>query len=176
MRFAEIPLRFSLLKSESNLDNHLRWLEYITGPEFVEDWKSSIKTGGHMQHLIESAKQMVDELIYAFSTTADSTGRLRESFTGKFLDTALPAFAIYSDPKVAPSKGPFSTGNPSDFSYAAFFEDPEFNSFIPNRDNPTETRRYRPFFDAMTLDQKTQGQEIVFAALMRTIRKRMPRV
>jgi hypothetical protein len=175
MRFSEIPLRFLLLKSESNLENHIRWMAYLAGADFVNDWKKSIQTGGHMQQMIQAARDIVDELIYAFST-GDSTGKLRESFTGKYLDASLPAFAIYSDPRVAPSKGPFSSGNPSSFSYAAFFEDPEFNSFIPDRENPTETRRYRPFFDTLSLDQQTQSHEIVFSSLMQTIRRRMPRV
>ena len=175
MRFADIPIRFLLLKSESNLENHLRWLAHLAGDDFVSDWKSSLETGGNMQRMIDDARQTVDELIYAFST-GDSTGNLRESFTGKWLESKLPSFAIYSDPRIAQTKGPVASGNESQLSYAAFFEDPAFNSFIPDRDNPLETRRYRPFFDAMTMLQKNIGLEISFTSFMRTVRKHMPRV
>lgn len=176
MTFAEIPLRFILLKKESNIENQLRWIAYIAGEEFVNDWRDAMQTGGHLQEMIHSAKQIVEELIYTFNTT-EGTGRIKESISGTYPDTKEAAeFVVYSDPSVATSKGPFESGDPSKFSYAAFFEDEKFNTFLPPKDNPTDTRRHRPFFGAMTKDQQRIGQEIAFRTIMRTIRRRMSRM
>lgn len=173
MTFAEIPLRFILLKKDSNIENQLRWLAYIAGEQFVTDWRESMQTGGHMQEAIASARKIVEELIYSFNTT-DGTGRIKKSFTGTYLDTnEVSESAVYSDPNVAPSE---AGANPGEFSYAAFFEDAKFNTFLPPKSNPTDTRRYRPFFGAMTRDQQRTNHEIAFRTVMRTIRRRMPKM
>lgn len=176
MTFHEIPLRFILLKKESNIENQLRWLAYIAGDEFVADWKEAMQTGGHLSEMISSARKIVEELIYSFNTT-DGTGKIKRSISGTYPETEEAAeFAVYSDPNIAPSKGPFASGDPQKFSYAAFFEDPKFNTFLPPKDNPTDTRRYRPFFGAMTKDQQRINQQIAFRTIMRTIRRRMSRM
>jgi hypothetical protein len=175
MSFAEIPIRFLVLKRESNIENHIRWLEYIAGPQFIADWTAAIQTGGNMRKMVASARQIVEELIYAFNTTA-GTGRIKKSFIGTYTEGANPGFAIYSDPSIAPAKGPVSSGNPEDFSYAAFFEDPKFNTFIPPKDDPLNQKRYRPFFQAMASDQQRLGLQVTFQALLRTIKRRMPKV
>lgn len=176
MTFSEIPIRFILLKKESNIANHLRWLEYLAGPKFVSDWRQSIQTGGSLQEMIASARSIVDEYIYAFNTSDRTTGRIKKSFTAKALDTdEVSEVAVYSDPSVAPSKGPFESGDPAKFSYAAFFEDPKFNTFLPPKDNPFDTRRYRPFFKPMTEAQHLIQRQLAFRTIVQTIRRRMPR-
>ena len=180
MSFAEIPLRFLLLKTESNFHNHLRWLSYLAGEEFATDWEHSLQTGGNMQKMIAEARAIVEEDIYAYNTTS-GTGRIKESITGFFGEgddyRPGPTAYVYSDPSVAPSKGPFeSGGDPSRFSYAAFFEDPEFNSFIPPREEPFDSRRYRPFFGHMTESQHRLNAELSRRALFVNIRKHMPKI
>lgn len=164
------------MRRESNIENYLRWFAYIAGPEFVEDWKKSLETNSAMAKRIQSARQIVEDYIYVHNTTA-GTGRIRRSISAVATESdELSTNVVYSDPAIAPAKGPVGDGDPGRFSYAAFFEDPKFNTFLPPPDNPTDTRRYRPFFGPMTLQQKKVQQEIAFKTLMQTILRRMPRM
>lgn len=175
MRFRDLPINLVLVKKESNLANHIRWLKYIAGPEFIKKWKEFSESGNNFKAMIRAAQNVVEEDIYAYNTTSGS-GRIKASIDAQGSQTVHPGFILFSDPRVAPSKGPFSDGNPSDFSYAAFFEDPKFNTFIPPEDDPFDSRRYRPFFKHMTATQRTQSLAAGFRGLIRAIRYRMPRV
>lgn len=175
MTFSEIPIRFLLLRRESNIENYLRWFEYIAGPDFADDWKRSLETNSSMNKRIQSARQVVEDYIYAHNTTS-GTGRIRRSISATAVESEeLSANVVYSDPAIAPAKGPTGDSDPGKFSYAAFFEDPRFNTFLPPKDNPTDSRRYRPFFQPMTMQQKKVQEEIAVKTLMQTISKRMPR-
>jgi len=175
MKFGEIPIRIRLLKRESNIDNHLRWLGYILGPEFIKDVRDTIQTKKNIATLVESARDVVEEDIYAFNTTA-GTGNIKKSFEGTTFDYGMGGLGIFSNPSIATSKGPFSSGSPNAASYAAFFEKPEFNSFIPPRDEPTNIKRHRPFMAAMASNQHRLSNEIVLAALFRRLRQKMPKL
>lgn len=172
---AEMGIKFILLRQESNLRNHIRWLTFLASPEFASQWQKTFGTRVHMQELVNSAKQVVEEDIYAYNTTS-GTGRIKRSFVGKYMeaDNGISA-VVYSDPSVAPAKGPFSSGEPSDFSYAAFFEDERFNSFIPPKEEPRNIRRYRPFFGAMTAAQHQVSKALTLQHTLRRVRLRMPK-
>lgn len=176
MKFAEIPIRIRLVKRESNIDNHLRWLDYITSGSFLKDWKASIETGDNIQKLVDSARQVVEENIYKFNTT-DGTGSIKESFQGGTTDEGgLAGLGVFSNPAIAPSVGTFESGVPERFSYAAFFEDPEFNSFIPPRDEPTNIKRHRPFMAAMAQHHQRISGELTLRALFIRLRRKMPKM
>lgn len=176
MTFANLKLHFSVNQRESNLAGHIRWLEYLAGPEFIVDWRRSMQTQGRLKQLVDSAKGIVEEDIYSKNTT-DGTGSIKASVTGKYVSGQGVDAVVYLDPSVAPSKGPFAGGVPGDFNYAAFFEEPhKFNSFIPDRFDPHDSRRFRPFYFDMQLAQSRISNEIGMSQLLKTIRKRMPRV
>lgn len=173
MAFADLKLAIRLVKSQSNLEAHIKWVEYIAGTQFKEDWKASMQSPGHLKQLVDSARSIVETDIYAFGR---KTGNIKESFTGKVLTSDKGVtLAVYSDPSIAPSKGPFKSGNPSDFSYAAFFEDPKFNTFLPPKDNPIDRRRFRPFFLHMSLEHSRITNEIGASRIFNLLRKRMPK-
>ena len=155
----------------------MRWLSYIAGPEFIKDWKKNAESGNSLKKLASTAKQIVEEEIYSKNTTP-GTGRIKDSMVAVGREGELPGFAVASDPSIAPAKGPIdgSKAGASRFSYAAFFEDPKFNTFIPPEDDETDPRRYRPFFDAMVEANQMIAKQLAMESLMRTIKRRMPRM
>jgi hypothetical protein len=176
MAFADIHLKYQLLKTRSNLDGHIRWLEYIASPQFVEVWKKGIQSKRYLEEQVKLARLIVEEDIYAYNTTSGS-GRIKRSMDAMFVENDGGVTSLlFSDPDVAPSKGPFSSGDPSEFSYAAFFEDPKFNTFLPPKDDPYDTRRYRPFFDHMTQTQLGLARNTNLRNIRRAIKMRMPRI
>lgn len=173
---ADIKLRLAVMKPESNLENHIRWFEYIAGRAFIIDWYQAVERPGFLQTLVDSARKIVEEDIYSKNTTA-GTGRIKDSFTGvNERNEQGTNLIVYSDPSVAPSKGPFRSGVPGAFSYAAFFEDSKFNTFLPPQDDPHDSRRFRPFYFSMQLAQSKLSNEGVVRRIFQMIRKHMPRI
>jgi hypothetical protein len=163
-------LRLIYDEKRSNLKKHIEWLEYIVSPRFVEDANASYRANVTMQQITAAIRQVVEEEIYSIGS---STGRIKRSFTAEPTDEGV---AAYSDPSVAPSKGPFKSGSPEEYSYAAFFERPaEFNSFIPPRDDPSNETRYRPFMTPMVQAVKVVSTQRALKSVLSNIRAHQPR-
>jgi hypothetical protein len=177
MTFADLKLKLQILRRETNLHSHIRWIEYIAGREFLADWYKLIERPSFLLELVNSAKQIVEEDIYN-RYQGPETGRIKASFVGINQRTSTGTnLVVYSDPSVAPAKGPFRSGGvPGEFSYAAFFEDAKFNTFLPPQDDPHDVRRFRPFYFSMQLAQSRISNERSVRQTFQLIRKRMPRV
>lgn len=165
--------RFVYKKKSSNLAGHIRWLSHIASPAFAEDWRQKLLTQSNLKELVQQAQQVIEEEIY---THGKGEGNIKKSMDAIALGEKDVRMVLFSDPTVAPSKGPFKSGNPAEFSYAAFFEDPQFNSFIPPRSNPYDKRRYRPFFQPMNQAHFAKAREMSRKSILRTIRMRMPKI
>lgn len=163
-------LRFAYDPKRSNLRQHIEWFQYIVSPRFVEDATASYKANVTMQQITTAIRQVVEEEIYSIGS---STGRIKRSFTAAPTEDGV---AAYSDPSVAPSKGPFSSGSPEEYSYAAFFERPaEFNSFIPPRDDPSSETRYRPFMTPMVQAVRVVATQRALKSIVSNLRKHQPK-
>jgi len=166
---ANIGLKIAVMRRESNIAEHIRWFEYLASEKFVTDWYKATGQPGFLEELVQSAKAIVETDIYNRYKGPD-TGNIRDSFTGqKVTSKEEQALIVYSDPSVAEA-----WGNPQ-WSYAAFFEDPGFNTFIPPDDDPHDVRRFRPFYFSMCLEQSRLSNAGVVRRLFTIIRKHMPR-
>lgn len=175
MTFADLTLKLQILRRETNLHSHIRWIEYIAGREFIVEWYKAMEQPGFLQNLINSARQIVEEDIYA-RYQGPETGNIKASFVGINQRTSAGTNQIvYSDPSIATAKGPMAGGIPSQFSYAAFFEDSKFNTFLPPKDDVHDVRRFRPFYFSMQLAQTRLSVDHAVRKTNQLIRKRMPR-
>lgn len=168
---ADIGLKLQVMRRESNLAGHIRWFEYLASENFVTDWYKAVGQEGFLERLVESARQIVQTDIYNVYSGYQGDGNIKASMTGeRQSSTEGQTLIVYSDPSVAQAKQ-YPT-----FSYAAFFEEPKFRSFLPPDDDPHDVRKFRPFYFAMQLAQSRLSNEGVVQRLFTIIRRHMPRV
>lgn len=172
----DVSFRVTLLKKESNLENHIKWMEYLSSPGFVKDWKARFESQPNLDKLRLSARQIFQERVYdAYEpSTYNRTYSALESFqSARDSDSSLPGAAVYSDPAIATAISGNSAGS---FSYAAFFEKPiEFESFIKTfPGDELNVVRYRPFFDVMTAEHNRVSEQINKESFLAQVKKKMP--
>lgn len=170
-------IQFKFPKSESNLEAHKLWMQYLVSQQFLTDVAAAYTVGVTKNELVSNAQQIVEEEIYSKNTT-DGTGRIKASFKVEQIDPSgrgIAALVLYSDPKVATAKA-MRDGNDDDYSYAAFFEKPEFESFIRSPDNdPFHPIKHRPFFDKMVKVTNDVAMRRAQHAFHRAINNRKPK-
>lgn len=168
-----LKLSIGYSKRESNLRQHLSWLEYLTSDQFQQDVKRSYEQAVNRRAIRLAAQAIIESEIYAFNTT-DGTGRIKRSFKVVAVKHGLlPEMILYSDPDVAPSK---AGASPGEYSYAAYFNNPEFKSFIKAPlDNPLDKIKYRPFFFPMTKAITKLARRRAGDAFNHNIRRKKPR-
>lgn len=167
-------LKFSY-KQGSNLDPHIRWLEYLLSDEYQLEIQRRFESVTNQREARRITRSIIDTLIYqAYPDPGTRTGNLHDSFKvivgrGQKKSAYL---AVYSDPRVATTK----TGVAAGFtSYAAFFENPEFDSFLPPKEDPTSPSKYRPFFQFLSEEIHRFTATQAHAAHTRTIKRRIPK-
>lgn len=166
---AEVHLRLSY--KGSNVKQHIAWLQYLLDPLFWENAKERMQSKPRLQKLVAMARLVIQQEIYSYANY-QGDGKIAESATA---EGTLDGFGLYFDPAISGAKGPFSSGNPSEFSYAAFFEKPlEFNSFIQPRDT-TEPSRYRPFMQPLTEGYKVLSDANCLEAIRSAMKLKRPR-
>lgn len=168
---SQSTLRFRLVKRESNLEQHIRWFEYLTGSDFIDDVKKSYEKTNNRMALVRVARQVVESEIYSKNRT-DGTGNIKRSFKVAASSNKFGGLTLFSDPREAPSKAGQSPGK---FSYAAFFEEPRFLSFLPPPDDPYSDVKYRPFWSPLVEAATKIASESHLDAVSINIKKRMPR-
>ncbi len=164
------PLKATVTTNLAELDT---FYHFLAGKTFVLDVAKEWGRGSMLAAIRRQIQQIVEDEIYRVGW---ETGNIKESFQVDFLPERMEMVA-YSDPNIATSVGPFKDGNPSDFSYAAFFEEPEkFSSFIPSPENdPYNEIRYRPFFTPMVRVIKIFGNRSAAEALITVIKRKAPK-
>lgn len=164
---AEIKLRFT---HHSNLPQHVRWFEFLSGNSFASQLQKAYSTPPHLRRLRAVAQQVVEEEIYSVSR---GEGKIKESVEAASRGSG--EMAVLFNPAISTSKGPFKNGgDPSKASYAAFFERLDFNSFIRAL-TPTAPIRYRPFWNPLQIAIHEESEKILMEAAMKTMRLYRPR-
>lgn len=161
------------IKFKRNLKEHIRWLGYLDSDEFHAVMKKAYQTNANLKALQDIAHKVIQTEVYdKYSPVRPRTQDGIESFVSTRTDTGL---AVFSDPKVATSKGPVSSGNPSDFSYVAFFDDPAYNSFLPPDDDAYSVIKFRPFSEPLERAIHEESVEQSMRAVLRAVMRRIPR-
>jgi len=160
-----------------NIRAHRKWLEWLVSDGFFSSVKQRYESATNIAKMHDIAQKVVQEEIYNKHDGEGRTGALKDSFYAVAVDEPNQAgVAVISGPVVATSKGPFSSGNPSEFSYAAFFEEPAFNSFLLGSGvdvyNPI---KFRPFMEPLERAMEEQAQEASMKALLRAVLSKMPK-
>lgn len=173
----DVSLRVTLTKRGSNLENHLRWMEYLSSPEFVRDWKKRFESQANLGKLQTAAREIFQERVYDRyePNTYQRTNAALESFQAAADSQAsTPGISVYSDPAIATALYGNAAGG---FSYAAFFEKPiEFDSFIKSfPGDDLNVVRYRPFFDVMAAEHNRVSTEINNQTFLQQVKAKMPR-
>lgn len=162
------------VKFRSNIRAHIRWLEHMISPAWAAQVLKNYQSSSNLNELRKLARKVFQEEVYdAYSPSRPRTGAAKESFIAVQLEGQ--GLGVRSDPSVATSVGPFSSGSPEQFSYAAFFDNPGFNSFLPPKDNPTHPAKHRPFMAPMTHAVNEFAKEQAMRATIKAVTKKMPR-
>lgn len=173
-------LRWHYLKSESNVEAHRRWFEKLDSNAFYDNVTKSYNQDRNKNTFRAVARRVIDEEIYKKWPEPDETGEQRgipSGRTGRLLESFKVAvdsdeagFTTYSDPSVATAKGD------SSWSYAAFFERPEFHSFLPPKEGPpTDIRKHRPFMTPLVNALRLVSEEVAMDALHKSLKKWKPK-
>jgi hypothetical protein len=174
---ATASFQFKIPKGESNLEAHKTWFKYLTSDQFYTDVAAAYTVGATQQQIQKSARQVIEDEVYSKNTT-DGTGRIKESFKVQQIDpsgSGIAALVLYSDPSVATAEA-MRDGNNEGYSYAAFFEKPEFDSFIRSPDgDELHPIRHRPFFEKMVNATQIVAMERAKHAYARTISSHKPK-
>jgi len=158
-----------------NIRAHLRWLHYLAGNEFFKEVKRKYQSRSILQRLQAIVRQVVETEIYAKNTTP-GTGAIKESVTAIVEESPDANATVYFDPLVSTSKGPFESGDPEKASYAAFFDNPSFNSFILGKGIDTfNPIKYRPFKEPMVQAFNKEAEEQAVRMLMAAVKMHRPR-
>jgi len=165
------------LRFRTNIRSHLRWFEFLFSPKFYEDIKRRVEAVANVRRLRKLVEEVIENEIYNVSSDSLRTGNLRRSITGVAgTQDDVAGNTVYFDPSIAAAKGPIDGGSPPPLNYAAFFDRPEFNSFILGTGldvfNPL---KYRPFREPMTLAFQVEGERQSIEAIARSILSKRPR-
>lgn len=156
---------------KSNLRQHIEWLEYLVDPSFWENARERMARPARLNKLIQMARRVVQEEIYSYENY-EGQGKIAQSASATGTEEG---FALYFDPMISGAKGPVSSGNLQEFSYAAFFEKPlEFNSFIKPRD-VLAPNRYRPFMEPLAQGTQEISEQNAIAAIREAMKIKKPR-
>lgn len=154
-------------------------------PEFVNFFRF-LSPGSHQLHkavkaeyekpsvitpLTVSARTIIKTLVYdTHESNRDRTYNLLNSFLADVnIDgDRNSSLAIYSDPDIAPAK------QFPHLSYAAFFEEPSFNTFIPPRGIVSPVN-HRPFMNALTQFLKFFNDDYTLQTVTKVIKRHMPK-
>ncbi len=159
-RTGGIKLGFN--KFGGNLQSHKRWLEYLVGDEFYPAVKKHVEKKRNVSLLQKHARSIIEIAIYnAVPEGPNYTPRTR-ALLRSFIATAGSSggdaeLIIYSDTstnrgtsgvnRFNPTGSPLATAGQGAgvASYAIFFEDARFNSFIQPSGTPV-----RPYMKLIT--------------------------
>jgi hypothetical protein len=164
------------LKLRTNIRPHLRWFEFLMSEKFMSDIKRRYETVANANRMRRVVQQVVEEEIYSNEAYSGS-GNIKQSVTA-VTDVAESgaSVAVYFDPNIAATKGPVSSGNESDYNYAAFFDRPEFNSFILGSGlDVFSPIKYRPFREPMEDAIKIEAERSSVRSIIESIRSLRPR-
>ena len=168
------------VKFRSNIRQHIRWLEHMVSPEWAAQILKSYQSASNLAKLQRIARKVIQEEIYdkySPEGSTERTGDAKRSFVAVQLSGEHNGIGVRSDPSVAQTKGPVDQGSESDFSYAAFFDEPNFNSFLPPGKNLDvySPRKFRPFMEPLTGAVEEFAKEAAMRATIRAVTQRMPR-
>lgn len=172
----DVSLRVSLSKRGSNLDGHIRWMEYLSSPQFVKDWKVRFESNENLEKLKLAAREVFQERVYDQyePTTYERTYAALDSFQATRSTDGTPGISVYSDPNIATAIAGNAAGG---FSYAAFFEKPiQFDSFIKAfQGDELNVVRYRPFFDVMAAEHNRVSEGVHSKTFMQQVKAKQPK-
>lgn len=166
------------VKFRSNIRAHIRWLEHMVSPAWAAQILKNYQSSSNLAQLRKIARKVFEEEVYNKYSPArpeERTGNAKRSFVSVKLDGQ--GLGVRSRPDVAKTVGPVDSGSESEFSYAAFFEDPSFNSFLPPGKGleVNSPRKHRPFMAPMTEAVNEFAREQAMRATVKAITKKMPK-
>ena len=166
-------------KGDSNLDSHIRWMDYLRSNAFHDGVKKRINRKVNQNELVKITRQIIKTEIYGAYTpeSYNRTLNLLRNFKVSESDNKMGGLSVYSDPQVATAKSGKMRGSAS---YAAFFEKTEFLSFIAGSGDEstlplTHEMKYRPFFDLLSKEVHEAAQAQVHEAVWKEIIHRRPK-
>lgn len=173
---SHFTMRVKFLKANRNIDSHVRWFKLLAGDEFYEQVKKTTQTKSSIDEYIRVARQVIQEEIYnKWPDPGTRTDNLLKSFKA-VANNDTAGVTVFSDPSVAGATG---EGADPSWSYAAFFEKPEFRSFIPpswdSGGDQTHPRKHRPFFNPLTEAIRVVSEQETMNGMERTINKWKPK-
>jgi len=167
------------IKFDTNLGQHIKWVEWMSSSAFPQEILRRWEQSGHLKRLVQLGRSVIREQIYSVSKGA---GKIEESVTAKMVRAAnddiksIGGATVFLDPNISGATGPVEGMDESKLSYAAFFEKPEFNSFLLGKGadvlNPI---KHRPFFDEWTIAFFELEEREHLRSLLSAIKSKLPR-
>lgn len=163
------------IRFRHNIRAHIKWFEYLESDRHFKNIKKNYETKANTRELQRLVREIVEQEIYSKNTT-EGTGRIKESVesisNGNQQTAAVTAFF---DPTVSPAKGPVDQGDINSMSYAAFFDEPAWNSFLPPNDDAYSPVKYRPFREPLTQAGQHFAKEQAIRAIVKATLIERPR-
>lgn len=161
----------------SNLAAHIRWFEYLAGDDYLKRTITEWQMPAHLSRVKKLAQEIVQSEIYdAYAPKKyKRTFRLRKSIRARVLGVEEAGeIGLYFDPGVATAKEEVEGLDRNKLNYAAFFDRPEFKSFIKGTTD-TDVIRYRPFFDVLATEMHEREEKEALRVLLHAARYRKPK-
>lgn len=158
---------------KSNVAAHLRWLEYLAGDDFGKQILLKWQVPIHLSRLRKIAQEVLQEEIYKpyQQSSYTRTYNTLRAVTTRFLE-GVAGSALFLDPTIIPAEGPIDgvKGQDPTKAYAAFFEEPRFNTFVPATAMP-----HRPFFAQLVETFQEEEERQALRSLRAAIKYNRPR-
>lgn len=160
---------FQFRYNKASLQHHIDWMRYLATNKFGKDVQQDYEETKNQVEMLKEVDKIILEEIYSYPEGSyRRTNDLRESFQAIELSMVGSeterGIAIYSDPMIAPSEAGARKG---EISYAIFFENPEFNTFLPESD---ERPPIRPYFGLLQDAIKRIAEHKLLEALARQMK------
>lgn len=165
------------IRFRHNVRAHITWFEWLSTDELFASIKKRYESSKNLRELQRIARQVVETEIYSKNTT-DGTGKIKKSVTpysgGEYDEAGV---SVFFNPAVAPAKGPVDSGDLGSMNYAAFFDDPNWNSFLPPGKGLEvfSPKKYRPFSEPLHKAGEDFATIRGMEAIMQSIKSKRPK-
>lgn len=166
---SRVELKLLFTKGIVSVRRHREWMQQLVDPLFWSNALARMQNQTRLAKLVALARQVIQEEIYSISR---GEGLIEESIEAA---PTQDGFGIRFNPAISTAKGPMENATPEQFSYVAFFENPDFNSFLPPKDQPFDQNRHRPFMTPLTEAYHAQSEIHVLESLVAEMRLHKPR-
>lgn len=159
------------LSINSNILELIQYFDDMSDQGFFELVKESYESADNLAAVLRMGLRIMKKVYDMWPDPGTRTMNLYNSVkvASDVNSAKMGSLALYSDPGIATSKGD------PDFSYAAYFIDPEgLNTFIPIAGEQDYPRNFRPFFEKWEVLFDTMNAKMAEKALRNTLKALNP--